>query len=277
MAVLWAGAQNVGINTDGTPVSDPKALVEIKKAGYSKLKIRTTGFSADTAVLELSNRSSAGTGTDFLFSHIQENGLVISSRSDLLANTRDSLMTITPQGNTRFRSLRGIGTRQVTANANGEITASAPLIQTLYMSIPGMAFQPRFNSSVTNFTAMDANLLSSFTAGSNNFLVAPVNLPHGARVTSFKAYFVDNSAIDIFFTLGLTPLTSFFSSPMATVTSSGLSGSSSTMSTLEETTIASPVIDNINNTYYITSGPPGGCCWDGINLRIKGILIAYTQ
>lgn len=271
-----AGAQSVAINTDGTVVSDAKAMVEIKKPGYSKLKIRSTSLS-DTSVLELSNRNLAGTiGTDFLFSHIRENALVISTRSDLAANSVDSIMTITPQGIVRFRSLRGTANRMITADANGEISATSLITTTHYLSIPASGFQPRYNSSVTNFTSMDANSMASFTAGTSNYLVAPVNLPNGAVITSFKVYYVDNSATDIFFTLYTTGLTSTSVSSMTSLVSTGASGSISTISFLESTAISFSTIDNLNSSYFVLAGPPGGCCWDGSNLRIKGVVITYT-
>ncbi len=275
LPVSYTIAQNVAINTDGTSSSDPKAMLEIKKPGYSKLKIRSTGYLNDTAVLELSNRNAVEEGTDFIFKHIREQALVLSSLSDFPTNTRDSIMTITPQGSIRFRSLRGTGTRQVTANANGEINASNYTPQNQYLNISVGAFQPRFNSSVTNFTAIDANSMAYFTTGTNNFVVAPVNLPHGAVVTSVKVYFVDNSASDIFFSLGGTGVNATSTFVLANLLSSGASGSNLTVSSLEATSITMATIDNLNNAYHLLAGPPGGCCWDGVSLRIKSVVITY--
>jgi hypothetical protein len=84
-------AQNAGINTTGATPADPKAMLEVRKASFSKLKIRTDNYSADTSVIELSNRTSSNVGTAMLFSLINEEDLLISTASDLPANTKDSL------------------------------------------------------------------------------------------------------------------------------------------------------------------------------------------
>ena len=95
-------AQNVSINTTGAPAADPKAMLEVRKPGYSKLKIRTDNFFADTSVIELSNRTSSNVGTAMLFSLINEEGLLISTVSDLAGNTKDSLFSLKVNGNMGF-------------------------------------------------------------------------------------------------------------------------------------------------------------------------------
>ena len=102
-------SSQVAINLDGSTPSDTKTMLEIKKPLYSKLKIRTTDYLNDTTVLEFSNRF-GGQGSDFLFSHIKEEGLFISSASDLASNIKDSLMSIKLNGNV------GIGVRNPAYN-----------------------------------------------------------------------------------------------------------------------------------------------------------------
>ena len=99
-------AQSVSISPDGSPPTDPKAMLEIKKAGYSKLKVKSEDF-VDTTVIELSNKDSDITGTSFKLSSIREEGLFISSESDLPGNTRPDLLSIIPQSGGRI----GVGTR----------------------------------------------------------------------------------------------------------------------------------------------------------------------
>lgn len=95
-------AQNVSINTSAAAPEDAKAMLEIRKPNFSKLKIRTDGYSADTTVIELSNRTSTNVGTAMFFSLINEEGLLISTVSDLAANAKDSLLSLKINGNMGF-------------------------------------------------------------------------------------------------------------------------------------------------------------------------------
>lgn len=112
----------VAINTDHTPVTDSTAMLEIKKGSKAKVKIRSISY-ADTAQLELSNRTSGNLGTDFLISAIRENGLYFSSLSDISTNNNDSLLTIRTNGRV------GIGNRTPTSklDVNGDINLTGYL------------------------------------------------------------------------------------------------------------------------------------------------------
>lgn len=107
---MRANAQSVGINTTGSAPSDPKAMLEIRKAGFSKLKIRTDSFVSDTVQLEFSNRNISNVGSDLRMSFINEEGLYVSSLSSDAAKTRDSLLSIRLNGNV------GIGIRNPVYN-----------------------------------------------------------------------------------------------------------------------------------------------------------------
>jgi hypothetical protein len=85
-------AQNVGIGT-----TTPQAKLEVRNAVKADIKIRTETFN-DTSHLMFSNRNTSNEGTDFSLRSIREQGLFISSASDLSANTNDSTMIINPQG-----------------------------------------------------------------------------------------------------------------------------------------------------------------------------------
>ena len=87
----------VAINTDGSTITDPSAMLEIKKGLKSKLKIRSLSYN-DTVELQLSNRTSTNAGTDFNFKSIREEGLFISTSSDFPWHTSDSLMAFKPNG-----------------------------------------------------------------------------------------------------------------------------------------------------------------------------------
>jgi hypothetical protein len=89
---MFAFSQNVGIGTN-----TPSSKLEIRNSLKSDIKIRSNSF-ADTSVLMFSNRLSSGEGTDYIFSSNQEQGLFISSASDLPQNSNSNTMVITPQG-----------------------------------------------------------------------------------------------------------------------------------------------------------------------------------
>ena len=91
-------AQNVGIGTN-----TPTTRLEIKNSLKSTVKISSNNF-IDTSQLIFSNRNSANQGTDILLTSNRENGLRISSSSDLTANNKDTIMQITPTGNVGIRT-----------------------------------------------------------------------------------------------------------------------------------------------------------------------------
>jgi hypothetical protein len=278
---LQCYCQSVGINTDGSSPSDPTAMLEIKKGLYSKLKIRSLNFS-DTSVLELSNRTMGGAGTDFRISAIREQGLYISSVSDLVAFNNDSIMTMRVNGNigigtktpthkldvrgsVRISSLSGTGSRQVHADANGLLSASS--VVSYYNVGPGSF--AKLNSSTT--TTLFNHLTGAFmNVGSTETLVARVNLPHGATVTSMRVFFLDNSVHDLQVKFYLTYLGLPGSAVLNTMTISG--------SDPEERTAVSAIselIENDTRFYYIAIGPVSGDTWDSFHLFVKGIVFTY--
>ncbi|MBL7748591.1 MAG: hypothetical protein JNM19_14240, partial [Chitinophagaceae bacterium] len=87
-----AAAQNVGIGT-----ATPSQKLEVRNALRSTIKISSASF-ADTSELLLSNRNLSNQGTDFSLKNIQENGLYISSVSDLPQNTSANSLVIKPNG-----------------------------------------------------------------------------------------------------------------------------------------------------------------------------------
>ncbi len=98
LIINTANAQNVGIGTQ-----TPQGKLEVKNALRSSLRISSTDFS-DTTELLLSNRNSSNSGTDFSIKSIREEGLYVSSLSDLPGNNVANLLVIRPGGNV------GVGT-----------------------------------------------------------------------------------------------------------------------------------------------------------------------
>ncbi|HEY6506164.1 MAG TPA: hypothetical protein VIZ28_19445 [Chitinophagaceae bacterium] len=86
-------AQNVGIGT-----TTPAEKLEIKNPLRATLKVSTNTFN-DTTELLLSNRNSSNQGTDFSFKSIREEGLFLSSSSDLPGNNFANSIVVRPNGN----------------------------------------------------------------------------------------------------------------------------------------------------------------------------------
>ena len=156
----------VAINTDGTPVTDPVAMFEIKKNNLAKARIRTTNFH-DTAQLEFSNRNSINQGTDILFSLNKEEGLLISARSDFSSRTQDSIMAMKfSSGRTYF----GLNIKNPTSvlHVHDHNSASTTLRitnnSTGVIGINGLALNINgSNASITNAESGSLNF------GTNNF------------------------------------------------------------------------------------------------------------
>lgn len=89
---IIAKTQNVGIGT-----SSPTEKLEVHKPVNSAIKISSANY-GDTSRLILSNRDSTNAGTDFLISAIEEQSLLISTRSDLPGNNSDSLFVLKTNG-----------------------------------------------------------------------------------------------------------------------------------------------------------------------------------
>jgi FG-GAP repeat len=89
----YAYAQNVGIGT-----TTPSTRLEVKKPIKSTVKISSESFN-DTTQLIFSNKTTSNAGTDMIISSNREEGLRISSQSDITTQVKDTIMQITPQGN----------------------------------------------------------------------------------------------------------------------------------------------------------------------------------
>ena len=130
-------------------------------------------------------------------------------------------------------------------------------------SLSSEAFVPGSNVDYFNTYGTGGAYINSGSGA----LVAPVNLPDGAVVTMFTAYFYDGSNSDMSVALQRQGWASSYSS-MASVSSSGTPG----YYNASDTTIFSPTIDNTQYGYLIYAYT---AAWDA-NLKIKGVVIQYT-
>ena len=90
--IQFAIAQNVGIGT-----ITPSEKLEVHNAVNSNLKISSADYN-DTSRLILSNRNISNQGTDFNINAIREEGLLITTKSDLVNNNNDSLFVLKSSG-----------------------------------------------------------------------------------------------------------------------------------------------------------------------------------
>ncbi len=107
-------------NSQGTP--DPLySITTIESTDHAVLKLRSDSYLADTTTIKFTNMDDFGTGTEFLIQSAVENGLKISSNSDLSANTADSILLLRPDGQVIIGDLKGPGIRNVAVNNQGKL------------------------------------------------------------------------------------------------------------------------------------------------------------
>jgi hypothetical protein len=139
---------------------------------------------------------------------------------------------------------------------------------THYYSIPAPAFSPSWDIPYSNDAA-------AYIYSGIGDLQAPVYLPHGAVVTSFKVFFRDYSSSDIdmnFYRIDLMyPIALSFPvmSVLANVSSAGISGFGSKT----DSTINNSTIDNTQYGYYVRAESGS---WNSDNLSVIGAVITYT-
>ena len=146
----------------------------------------------------------------------------------------------------------------------GSISYSTP--RTHYYSVGGEHFQPLTNIDFASGGGCGGAYLIS---GSGN-LIAPVNLPDRATVTSFKVYFYDVTSNDMSVYLNAQNLDTCSYYELARVESDKTSGYYSTTDSSIDPN--NRVIDNENYAYHVKAYSDN---WSS-SLKIKGAVIGYT-
>lgn len=144
------------------------------------------------------------------------------------------------------------------------------------LSVAPAAFRPLDATSTANIGAGGQLIM---VAGGNDNFMAPVSLPHGARITALHAMLWDSHATEsLRVTLSRVLRTGSFG-PMAAVTSTTASDGAFQYT---DSTIVQPVVDNVSYDYVLQVVDPIGNWADvgwnfGFHLRFQGAWIEYTM
>ncbi len=154
--------------------------------------------------------------------------------------------------------------------ADGAVTGNSYVLntpRTLVYSVSGDSFH---SGSGNSFAAGDAVGGAYQTQSGQGWLMAPVNLPDGAVVTSVRISFLDNATGDMAVALQARSFTGTLTE-MALIQTTGASVAVGNATT---TTITDGMIDNTMNGYHLRAF---SSFWPGnLLLRIFGVQIEYT-
>ncbi len=140
---------------------------------------------------------------------------------------------------------------------------------TRYIVVPGTAFSPEKSTDTYTKSSLRYYIHSS-TASSNVKFMAPINLPHGATITKFEGYFMDNTANNATFRLRIGNT----SGGSSTVANMQTSGASTAVRKFVDNTIFAATVDNVNKFYYLqadwtTTVSPSA-------MKLYGVRVWYT-
>jgi hypothetical protein len=220
-------------------------------------------------------KSMSDNGYSSFINSEQSNGDISFNLSNVANTAANSLIIVPERMRITSSGNLGIATSNPTEKleVNGNIKAQSYKLstpKTSYYSVPPTAFRAMSGSNVTivDFTGISFNAVPTPTGG----IVAPVNLPQGATVTSFTLYFYDNAAgTDIKGNLLLHIHGTSSGVVMASVSSAGtpLEGNG------VDNTINSSFIDHQYFDYSIEVSSTVGA-WPGSSLMLKSAVITYT-
>ena len=141
-----------------------------------------------------------------------------------------------------------------------KVSYSSP--RTHYLSIPSEAFIPDRNVDYYSLGGMRG----AFIVTGEAEMVAPVQLPQGAKITRFQVFFVDNSSSDLGVSLKYVSLANGHIFTIARVDSSKVRDYDSDSKT------SSHIVDNSRGCYSVRAYSNS---WDGNQCRIVGAVITY--
>jgi hypothetical protein len=157
-----------------------------------------------------------------------------------------------------------VNTTAVTASSYNYSSA-----KTSYVSVMGDSFHSASNDSFTGSTGNGGTYIDNPGTG---WLVAPIQLPHGATVTSVRAYFTDtNPTDDLSISLSRRTHGQSGFAFLASISTAGFNGSNLLAT---DNSISLATIDNNLFSYQVRVWSLG---WDGSNnMQIESMVVEYT-
>jgi hypothetical protein len=139
-------------------------------------------------------------------------------------------------------------------------------------SVPGAVFRPNTSGPGWYASAGQGGAEITIEGGTSvNVLVAPISLPHGARLTTMTVYFKDESSENISISLDREALTGGGFSPVANIQTTGDDAAWRSAS-LE---LEGHIVDNDNYGYYLRVFVSN---WDADGTKaVKGVKIEYMH
>ena len=92
--------------------------------GHATIKVRSDGYENDSTQIKLANVNNFGEGTEFVIQSTNEDGMSISSNSDLTMNTTEDILVLKPNGEVLINDLAGSGSGPVMATSDGLLSRS---------------------------------------------------------------------------------------------------------------------------------------------------------
>ncbi len=271
--------QEVPFAATARNISDaPSRTLEVAGIGDQKLRIKSDN--GNGVALELMR---TGTATDWKIEHSDDWLDILTSDDDFATEDikfsfhqegRFGINNVNPAeelhvtGTIRSTDLAGTGTRNVVANALGNLVMDS---ETKYIALNPTAFNAKTPSGVEVGTTVIRGLAMSGQSGDKVFQ-ANVNIPHGATMRNIWVHYVDSSASsDITIQLKRRLLNS--NTDAALIFDTATSGGSTAIRVLTASSLITIAADNFTYSYYIYVRSTS---WQN-NQYVKGIVIGYTE
>jgi hypothetical protein len=173
------------------------------------------------------------------------------------------------QNGLKLADLAGTGSREVIADANGQLQRKP--VQTKYLSISGAEFtSPEFGFYPPNYDGLFRYLMDS---GNSVKVNAPINLPHNSKIIAVQFMYFDMS-ISTGFKAGIYSTNSTLNNVPILEFDTDNTDPSYSLQMLNATNL-SYTIDNLNNYYYLHLTSDN---WqDNVDLIFHKIVITYEE
>ncbi|CAM3919445.1 hypothetical protein FLCU109888_08985 [Flavobacterium cucumis] len=177
--------------------------------------------------------------------------------------------SISGQGQFQVENLSGTGTREVVANADGQLQRKP--VQTKYLSISGAAFVGNGLYQVLHLSNTSGGVLT------NVYNPWPLILPHGATITNFKVTFYDNSTRN--FELGIVEIDNNSGATASAFNTVFDSNNYPTFASNQVQNIPiTKTIDNLNKSYTLALASDEWPLQSGsFDLRFLSVVITYQE